>query len=58
MTMFLSQNQRSSLQAEINIARSNSEKTVIASKYRQISNLQTNKLINLIKSCNSPTKSK
>ena len=54
--MFLSPTQRSSLQAEINVARSNSEKTVIATKYRQISNTQTSKLISLIKLCSPKTK--
>ena len=51
--MFLFRGQRDALKTEITRARSSSEKTTIQKKYKQISNTQTDKLITLIKSCNS-----
>ena len=52
--MFLFRGQRDALKTEITRARSLSEKTTINQKYKQLSNVQTDKLICLIKSCNSP----
>ena len=51
--MFLFRGQRDALRTEITRARSSSEKSTIQKKYKNLSNIQTDKLINLIKSCNS-----
>ena len=57
--MFLFGGQRRALKTEIRLAQNSFERKVIETRYKELSNTQTERLINLIKSCNnSPTKSK
>ena len=52
--MFLFGGQRRALKTEIRIAQNSFERKTIETKYKELSNVQTERLIDLLKSCSPP----